>query len=165
MTDQQSNSQEAIHSTLQQSQKTGWGCQRPHREDGKQEAWGTNACVCFNLYFPFRCIKSMCLITQPCPTLCNPMDCIPPGSSVHGFSRQEYWRGLPFPSPGDLPDPGTEPTSPALQADALLSEPPGKPIWNLEDSLLSLFSFFNDLVLHAFSTCLCLTLLKNNLGS
>ena len=44
-----------------------------------------------------------------------------------GFSRQEYWSGLLFPSPGDLPDPGIEPTSPALQADALTSEPPGKP--------------------------------------
>ena len=43
-----------------------------------------------------------------------------------GFSRQEYWSGLPFPSPGDLPDPGIEPRSPALQADALPSEPPGK---------------------------------------
>ena len=43
------------------------------------------------------------------------------------FSRQEYWSGLPFPSPGDLPDPGIEPGSPALQADALPSEPPGKP--------------------------------------
>ena len=42
------------------------------------------------------------------------------------FSRQEYWSGLPFPSPGDLPDPGIEPGSPALQADALQSEPPGK---------------------------------------
>ena len=44
-----------------------------------------------------------------------------------GFSRQEYWSGLPFPSPGDLPDPGIEPRSPALRADALTSEPPGKP--------------------------------------
>ena len=44
-----------------------------------------------------------------------------------GFSRQEYWTGLPFPSPGDLPDPGIEPWSPTLQADALTSEPPGKP--------------------------------------
>ena len=44
-----------------------------------------------------------------------------------GFSRQEYWSGLPFPSPGDLPDLGIEPRSPALQADALTSEPPGKP--------------------------------------
>ena len=42
-----------------------------------------------------------------------------------GFSRQEYWSGLPFPSPGDLPDPGIEPRSPALQVDALTSEPPG----------------------------------------
>ena len=44
-----------------------------------------------------------------------------------GFSRQEYWNGLPFPSPGDLPDPGIEPGSPALQADALPSVPLGKP--------------------------------------
>ena len=43
------------------------------------------------------------------------------------FSRQEYWSGLPFPSPGDLPNPGIEPRSPALRADALPSEPPGKP--------------------------------------
>ena len=42
-----------------------------------------------------------------------------------GFSRQEYWSGLPFPSPGDLPDPGIEPRSPTLQAAALPSEPPG----------------------------------------
>ena len=46
-----------------------------------------------------------------------------------GFSRQEYWSGLPFPSPGDLPDPGIKPGSPALQADALTSQPPGKPFW------------------------------------
>ena len=44
-----------------------------------------------------------------------------------GFSRQVYWSGLPFPSPGDLPNPGIEPRSPELQADALPSEPPGKP--------------------------------------
>ena len=44
-----------------------------------------------------------------------------------GFSSQEYWSGLPFPSSGDLPNPGTEPRSPTLQADALTSEPPGKP--------------------------------------
>ena len=43
------------------------------------------------------------------------------------FSRQEYQSGLPFPSPGDLPDPGIEPRSPALQADSLLSEPPEEP--------------------------------------
>ena len=47
-------------------------------------------------------------------------------------SRQEYWSGLPFPSLGDLPDPGIEPRSPSLQADALPSEPPGKPQRNLK---------------------------------
>ena len=46
-----------------------------------------------------------------------------------GFSRQECWSGLPFPSPGDLPDPGIEPRSPALQADTLPSETPGKPFF------------------------------------
>ena len=45
-----------------------------------------------------------------------------------GFSRQEYWSGLPLPSPGHLPNPGIEPGYPAFQADALTSEPPGKPI-------------------------------------
>ena len=45
-----------------------------------------------------------------------------------GFYRQEYWSGLPFPSPGDLPNPGIEPRSPTLQADSLPAEPPGKPI-------------------------------------
>ena len=44
-----------------------------------------------------------------------------------GFSRQEYWSGLPFASPGDHPNPGMEPGSPALQADSLPSEPPGRP--------------------------------------
>ena len=45
-----------------------------------------------------------------------------------GFSRQEYWSGLPFPSLGDLPSPGIKPGSPALEADSLPSEPPGKPV-------------------------------------
>ena len=46
-----------------------------------------------------------------------------------GFSRQEYWSGLPCPSPGDLPEPGIKPRSPAMQADTLPSEPPGKLCW------------------------------------
>ena len=45
-----------------------------------------------------------------------------------GVSKQEYWSGLPFRSPGDLPDPGIEPGSPTFQVDALTSEPPGKPL-------------------------------------
>ena len=55
------------------------------------------------------------------------MDYSPSGSSVQGISQsQDYWSGLPFPSPGDLPNPGIELRSPALQADALTSEPPEK---------------------------------------
>ena len=50
-----------------------------------------------------------------------------------GFSRQECWSGLPFPSPGDLPDPGIEPRSPTLQADALPSEPPGRSNDSVDD--------------------------------
>ena len=65
------------------------------------------------------------LVAQSCPTLSDLMNCSPPG-----LSRQEDWSGLPFPSPGDLPDPGIKPGSPALQADALLSEPQGSPQLN-----------------------------------
>ena len=54
------------------------------------------------------------------------------------FSRQEYWSGLPFPSPGDLPDPGIETRSPALQAAALTSEPPGVELGNINVFLLFL---------------------------
>ena len=54
--------------------------------------------------------------------------CSPPGSSVHGISRQEYWNGFPFPSSGDLSDPGIKPTSPALAAGFFTTEPPGKPL-------------------------------------
>ena len=51
-----------------------------------------------------------CLVTKSRPNLCDAMDCSPPGSSVHGIYRQEYWSGLPLPPPGDLPEPGIEPS-------------------------------------------------------
>ena len=69
----------------------------------------------------------MCLVTQLCLTLCDPWTVDHQAPLSMGFSRQEYWSGLPFPSPGDLPNPGIEPRSPAMQADSLPSEPPGKP--------------------------------------
>ena len=53
-------------------------------------------------------------VTQLCPTLCDPMDCSPPGPSIHGILQARNWSGLPFPSPGNLPDPGIKPTPPAL---------------------------------------------------
>ena len=81
----------------------------------------------------------MCVLaTQSCPTICNPLDCSPPGSSVHGI-LQEYWSGLPFSSPGDLAHPGIKPRSLALQADSLLSEPPGMPlnlVWEIREDPL-----------------------------
>ena len=65
---------------------------------------GEGACMCAKAF-------------QSCPTLCYPMDCIPPGSFCPcNFSRQEYWSRLPFPPPGDLPDPGIEPMSLASPA-------------------------------------------------
>ena len=68
----------------------------------------------------------LCLVTQLCPTVCDPTDCSLPGSSVHGDSPGEN-SGLPCPPLGDLSKPGMEPRSPALQVDSLTSEPPGKP--------------------------------------
>ena len=67
------------------------------------------------------------LVAQSCPTLCNPLDCSLPDFSSMGFSRREYWSGLPCPLPGHLPDPGIEPWSPTLHVDCLLSDLPGKP--------------------------------------
>ena len=64
------------------------------------------------------------LVTQSCLTLCNPMDSSPPGPLSVGFSGQEYWSGLPCPPPGDLPNPGVEPRSLALQSHFLPPEPP-----------------------------------------
>ena len=65
-------------------------------------------------------------LTQSCLTLGNPVDCSPPGSSVHEIFRQEYWSGLPFPPPG-IPDPGIKATSSALPGRFLTTELPGKP--------------------------------------
>ena len=81
-----------------------------------------------NQYNYFRKLHSSeSEIAQSCPTLCNPMDCSLPGSSIHGIFQARVLEWIAIPSPGDLPNPGIKPGSPALQADALPSEPPGKP--------------------------------------
>ena len=67
------------------------------------------------------------LVIQSCLTLCNPMDCSPQAALSMEFSKQEYWSGLPFPPPWDLPNPRIKPRSPAWQANSLPSEPPGEP--------------------------------------
>ena len=70
----------------------------------------------------------MCVsVTQSCLTLFDRVDCSPPGSSVDGILQLRVLEWVSFPSPGDLPDPGMELRSPALQADSLLSEPVRKP--------------------------------------
>ena len=63
-------------------------------------------------------------VAQSCPTLSNPVVCSLPGSSVHGIFQARIWEWVAFSSPGDLSDPGIEPGSPTLRADALPSEPP-----------------------------------------
>ena len=73
----------------------------------------------------FACYKES-EVAQSCLTLCDHMDGSLPDFYVHGIFQARYWIGLPFPSPGDLPDPGVEPGSPTSRADALLSEPSGK---------------------------------------
>ena len=71
-----------------------------------------------------------------------------------GFSRQEYWSGLPFPSPGNLPDPGIEPGSPSLQADALTSEPPGKPAEVHKEGRINIWKEINLIFFHLVLRCL-----------
>ena len=80
----------------------------------KREVWELTLCV---------------LVAQSCPTL-RSRGLQPTRLLSMGFSRQRYWSGLPFPAPGDFPDPGIEPGSPALQADSLLTDPPGE-AWEL----------------------------------
>ena len=77
---------------------------------------------------------ALCMHPQSCLTLWSP-----PGSSVHGFPRQEHWSGLPFPSPQDLPNPGIEPASAALADRAFTPAPPAKP---LEGFILGYFCDF-----------------------
>ena len=67
-------------------------------------------------------------VARSCPTLCDPCTVACQAPLSMGFPRQESWHGLPFPSPGDLPDPGIQLSSPALAGGFLTTEPPGKPI-------------------------------------
>ena len=101
-------------------------------------------------------LSYMWVHVQLCPTLCDPMDCSLPGSSVFmEFSRQECWSELPFPSPGDLPDPGIKLVflmSLAL-AGRFTTEPPGKP---------SSTTYYNYFLSKTFSWCFNIKLSKIN---
>ena len=85
--------------------------------------------------FPLKCAMKLNTdiiteseVAQSCPTLCNPMDHSPPGSSIHGIFQARVLKWVAISFSRDLPHPGTEPRSSALQADALPSEPQGKPM-------------------------------------
>ena len=80
--------------------------------------WSSDSRLYMHVLSPFSCVR----------LFATPWTAARWAPLSMGFSRQEDWSGLLFPSPGDLPDPGTEPRSPALQADSLPSEPPGKPL-------------------------------------
>ena len=83
--------------------------------------------ILYKTFLIFNVLKFV-LSTQSCLTLCYPMDCSPPGSSVHGDSPgKNIGSGLPCPPPGDLPIPRIEPRSPTLQVNSLQYEPPVKP--------------------------------------
>ena len=71
-------------------------------------------------------LKSESEVAQSCPTLWNPVDCSQPGFSVHGILQSRILEWVTISLSGDLPNPGIEPRSPALEADALTSEPTGK---------------------------------------
>ena len=96
-------------------ERRSWGRCPRHREGrcmegaGQAAAWSCLQGALFLTRLFNTPMRVACASAQPCQTLCDPVDCSPPGSSVLGFSRQEYWSGLPFPSPGDLPHPGIKP--------------------------------------------------------
>ena len=83
-----------------------------------------------------------CLVAQSCLTLCDSIDYSHQAFLSMGFPREEYWSGLPFPSPEDLPDPGFEPKCPALTGGFFTTEPPGKPMLVLSEH----YSFGSDTV-------------------
>ena len=86
-------------------------------------------CVCVCV-----CVYVCVLVVQSCWLFATPWTVAHQAPPSMEFSRQEYWSGLSFPSPGDLPDPGIKLRSPALQADSFPSEPPGKPKECVEQS-------------------------------
>ena len=89
-------------------------------------------------------VKVKVLVAQSCLNLCGPMGYAADQAPLSlGFSRQEHWSGLPFPSPGDLLDPGIKPRSPTLQAYSLLSEPSSNPPFTLPYTVMRYLTLLN----------------------
>ena len=89
------------------------------------------------IFHPSTPVGDDSLVTKPCPTLATPWTVACQAPLSMGFSRQEYWSELPFPSPADFPDLGIKPRSPALQADSLLIE-----LWGKTSTPVLLLSFY-----------------------
>ena len=100
------------HLAAEQQQNSGYNSLRCKKHPCCSSLLHACVCVCQSL-------RHVQLFVTPCAEACQ-------APLSMGFSRQEYWSGFPFPSPGDIPYPGSEPRSPALQADSSLSEPLGK---------------------------------------
>ena len=103
------------------------GSQRVGHKPATEQQQSYPACTCPTLFSSLSSpLGGGCLVAKLCPTLVTPWTVAPQAPLSMGFSRQEYWSGLPFPSPGDLPNPGIKPESPALQAESLLAELQGR---------------------------------------
>ena len=127
-----------------------WATVHGVAESDTTEQLNTHICV----YYIYVCAV-LCLVTQSCPTLCNPMDSSPPGSSVHGDSPGKHTGvGCHTLLQGIFPTQEIEPRSLSLQADSLLSDPPGKPINTGMGSLSLLQGIFPTQDLNPHLLCL-----------
>ena len=107
---------------------------------------------------------AMYSVAQLCPTLCNPVNCSLPGSSAVRLSRQEYWSGVPFPSVGELPDPGIKPTLPESPAPAGRFSTTAAPGFCYSAPLSFLLCFFSPFFLFAPSLLFLASLLASGLS-
>ena len=134
------HSQHCSHFTHVDSLQEGYKCPFPFtKRTGPEDLYPVCSLLdTHNSAFKLQMIDSISFVLNKwlemvCRAVLSPIWLLDPRAARQaplslGFPRQEYWSGLPFPSPGDLPHPGIKPVSPALQADFLPCEPPGKPI-------------------------------------
>ena len=131
------------------------GTQVSHIAGGFFTSWVTREAQTENYLTAATELTCVVLLNQLCLTLFEtPWTVARQVTLSMEFSRQEYWSGLPFAPPGYLPDPGMEPRSPTLQADSLLSQPPGNPkwIWNLPNPGIEPMSLMSSVLAERFFT-------------
>ena len=117
-----------------------------YRESSPPREWTWVSCIAgrfFTVWATREAIRRISEVIQSCPTLATRWTVAHQAPPSMKFSRQEYWSVLPFPSPGDLPDPGNESMSTTLHVEALPSEPPGNP--NREHRLTQMLISYTDI--------------------